>query len=299
MIEVGCFPAAFERDRRRLWALAYRMLGSTADAEDALQEVWLRLHRAESSSVENPGGWLTTVTARVCLNLLRARRGRGEGRRTDGAENEEARSVGALEAEGAGPESAVLTAEAVGAAMMVLLERLRPAERVAFVLHDVYEVPFEEVATVVGRTPTAVRQLASRARRRLRDRDAGAPRPVDRRRHRELVDAFLDASRHGRLERLVAALDPDAVLSTGSAVAAMGGPARIARGAEVASFFTGRARAARRAAVDGRPAAVWLAGSKPRVVFDFSIDGEPIARIHLSGQPDALALLDLELVGQS
>src|SRR5215213_7840144 len=203
----------FEEHRARLRAVAYRMLGSTSEAEDAVQEAWLRLVRSGAVGVENLGGWLTTVVARVCLNMLRSRRSRRE----ESLEGPLGETLGARvpdpivgRADETNPEHEALLADSVGLALLVVLETLPPAERLAFVLHDIFSVPFEEIAPIVGRSPTATRQLASRARRRVR---GAAPSPdADLTRQREVVDAFLAAARDGDFDRLVAVLDPDVVV---------------------------------------------------------------------------------------
>src|SRR6266700_999249 len=229
----------FESHRTHLRSVAYRMLGSQTDADDAVQEAWLRLSRSDTSGVENLGGWLTTVVARVCLNMLQSRRSR----------REEPLEVHEPRVEGGGPEHAALLADSVGLALLVVLDTLAPAERLAFVLHDMFAVPFDDIAPVVGRSPAATRQLASRARRRIQ---AQAPVPdADPARQRAVVDAFLAASRDGDFDALLALLDPDVVLraDTGTGV-----PVRF-RGAQAvagqAYAFAGRARFAQPALVNG------------------------------------------------
>jgi RNA polymerase sigma factor (sigma-70 family) len=212
----------FEEHRPRLRAVAYRMLGSLSEAEDAVQESWLRVSRADAGGIENMGGWLTTVVSRVCLNLLRAR----AGRREESLETHLPDPIVTPEGQ-SNPEQELLLADSVGLALLVVLETLDPAERLAFVLHDTFAVPFDEIAPIVGRTPAAARQLASRARRRVRGA-ATEELDLDRRRQREVVDAFLAASRGGDFDALLQLLDPDVVLrSDGGGVA----PTRIVRGA--------------------------------------------------------------------
>ena len=218
----------FEEHRVRLRAVAYRMLGSTSEAEDAVQEAWLRLVRSGADSVENLGGWLTTVVARVCLNMLRSRRSRRE----ESLEGPLGEPLGARvpdpivgRADETDPEHEALLADSVGLALLVVLETLSPAERLAFVLHDTFGVPFGEIAPIVGRSPAAARQLASRARRRVR---GAAPAPdADLGRQREVVDAFLAATRGGDFDALLAVLDPDVVLRADSGAA---GTSRVVRG---------------------------------------------------------------------
>src|SRR5437016_9368775 len=190
----------FESSRPRLQAVAYRMLGSLTEAEDAVQETWLRLSRSDAESIDNLGGWLTTVLSRVCLGMLRSRRTRRE----DQLELEEPELTGTT------PEEEAVLAETMGPALLLLLDTLTPGERLAFVLHDLFAVPFEDIAPIVDRSPTAARQLASRARRRVQGSDEA--HPGDRRRQQEVVEAFLAASRRGDFEALVSLLDPDAVL---------------------------------------------------------------------------------------
>src|SRR5262249_12929170 len=192
----------FEAERSHLRAVAYRMLGSLSDADDAVQESWLHLSRADTSGVENLGGWLTTVVARVCLDMLRSRKSRRE----EPLEVHDVESIGSRE-EGTDPEQEALLAESVGLALLVVLETLAPAERLGFVLHDMFDVPFDEIASIVGRSTTAARQLASRARRRVQGK--GIIPEADLALQREVVEAFLTAARAGDFEALLAVLDPD------------------------------------------------------------------------------------------
>jgi RNA polymerase sigma-70 factor (ECF subfamily) len=273
----------FEAHRPRLRAVAWRLLGSAAEADDAVQEAWLRLSRTDPASVDNLGGWLTTVVARVCLNQLRSRRTRPEEPLHD--------RLPERPAEGLGPEDQALVADAVGPALLVVLDTLSPAERVAFVLHDLFAVPFEEVAPLVGRSPAAARQLASRARRRVQGAD---PDPAaDRARQRAVVDAFLAASRNGDFQGLLALLDPEVVVRADPAAVAVGSDAEV-RGAEaVAGTFAGRARAARPALVDGVPGLVWAQGGRPRMAFAFTVAGGRITEIRLLADPGLLARVAL------
>jgi RNA polymerase sigma-70 factor (ECF subfamily) len=278
----------FEADRAHLQAVARRLLGSDGDADDAVQEAWLRLHRTDVGGVDNLTGWLTTVVGRVCLDVLRSRAARREGPWSD---RPDAVALG----EGSDPEREALLADAMGPALAVVLDALAPAERVAFVLHDVFAVPFDEIAPVVGRSPAATRQLASRARRRVQGQD-GAASP-DRARHRDVVAAFLAASRSGDLAALVALLDPDVVLGADAAAVAVGAAAEVTGAGPVAQTFAGRARAARLALVDGEPGAVWAPGGTPRVVFGFSVVGGTIVAIRLLADRetlDGLAVQPLE-----
>jgi RNA polymerase sigma factor (sigma-70 family) len=210
MDETEFLAGQFEQHRAHLRSVAYRMLGSLSEADDAVQEAWVRLSRSDAEAIENLGGWLTTVTARVCLNMLRARRTRGESPLDDLRLPDPV----VERIDGGHPEHEALLADSVGLALLVVLEQLSPAERLAFVLHDMFAMPFDEIAQLLDRTPEAARQLASRARRRVR---GGAPdEPVDRARQREVAEAFLAAARDGDLDRLVAVLDPGVLLRVDS-----------------------------------------------------------------------------------
>src|SRR6478752_5480123 len=254
----------FEAHRGRLRAMAYRMLGSVSEAEDAVQDAWLRVGRAGADDVDNLGGWLTTIVARVCLDMLRARRSRRE--RPFGPHVPE--PIVSAE-DGVDPEHEALLADSVGLALLVVLETLAPAERLAFVMHDVFSVPFDEIAPIVGRSPIAARQLASRARRRVQG--AATMPDADFTRQRAVVDAFLAASRGGDFGALLALLDPDVVLRVDGAAADMGALGGI-RGAEtVARQFAGRAQVARMALIGGAIGAVWAPSGEPRVIFSFTL----------------------------
>jgi RNA polymerase sigma factor (sigma-70 family) len=272
----------FEKDRSRLRAVAYRMLGSTSDAEDAVQETWLRLSRS-ANEVDNLGGWLTTVVSRVCLDMLRARKTRQEDPVIE-------------EASGVDPEQEMLLADSVGSALLIVLETLTPAERLAFVLHDMFAVSFDEIGPIVGRSPAASRQLASRARRRLQGTTEAKGDLATRQR---IVDAFLAASRGGDFDALLRALDPDAIMRSDATAAQMGSPEAVIGGRELAEFFNGAARAARPVLIDGVPGAAWSQGGTPRVVFEFRIADERIVGIDLIADPDVLAMLELVPVGSS
>jgi RNA polymerase sigma factor (sigma-70 family) len=279
----------FEAHRPHLRAVAYRMLGSASEADDAVQEAWLRLDRADTSEVENLGGWLTTVVARLCLDMLRARTSRRE--EPVGAHLPEPI---ASPQDGIDPEQEALLAEGIGLALLVVLDTLTPAERVAFVLHDTFAMPFDQVAAVVGRSPAAAKMLASRARRRVQG-TAAVPDP-DLTRQRAVVDAFLAASRGGDFDALLAVLDP-AVVVRADRAAVLAGADREVRGAPaVADTFSGRARLARPALVDGAAGAVWAPGGRPRVVFAFTIAGGRIVEIDLLADPERLRQLDLAVL---
>jgi RNA polymerase sigma-70 factor (ECF subfamily) len=284
----------FEENRTHLRAVAYRMLGSRTEAEDAVQEAWLRLSRTGADGVDNLAGWLTTVVARVCLDMLRVRKSRREAL----LEDEVLRK---LPGENAFERDTEL-ADGIGVALLVVLETLAPAERVAFVLHDMFDLSFDEIAPIVGRSADAARQLASRARRRVQGSPA-TPR-ADRTRAREVVTAFLEASRGGDLTALLAVLDPGVVLRADAAAvrastAAKGAPPLAAetRGATaVAEIFRGRAQAARLAIVGGAVGAVFAPGGTPRVAFAFTLNESRITGISLIADPQRLQQLEVEVV---
>ncbi len=273
----------FEENRSHLRAVAYRMLGSLDEADDAVQEAWLRLSRADTSRVDNLRGWLTTVVARVCLDMLRSRKSRRE--EPLGAE---------LPEPVPGPEHEVMLADSVGLALLVVLETLTPAERVAFVLHDLFDLPFDEIAPIVGRTPAAARQLASRGRRRVQG--GTAVRGGNHTRQREVVDAFLAASRGGELDALLALLDLDVVLRSDGAAVRVGAASEVRGAAAVAATFFGRAKGAQPALVDGSAGLVWAPGGRPRIVFAFTIEGGRIAAVDLIADPERLDRLELKLI---
>jgi RNA polymerase sigma factor (sigma-70 family) len=280
----------FEEHRRRLRAVAYRMLGSLSDADDAVQEGWLRLSRADTSEVENLGAWLTTVVARVSLNMLRSRASHPE-------EPLGARVPDPIvdSPDGTDPEHEALLADSVGLALLVVLETLSPAERLAFVLHDTFAVPFEEIARIMDRTPAATRQLASRARRRIQ---GGSAAHVERDfgRQWEVVDAFLAASRAGDFEALVAVLDPDVVVRADLGA----GGLRVTRGAEaVSGQALGYARLRldmQRALVNGSPGLVSTLDGRPFSVGDFTIRDGRIVEMTILADPERLSRLDLSLL---
>ncbi len=279
----------FEANRTHLRAVAYRMLGSIDEADDAVQEAWLRLSRSGTSGVENLGGWLTTVVARVCLDILRSRKSRREEPLATHLPDPIASREG-----GSDPEHEALLADSIGLALLVVLEKLTPAERLAFVLHDMFAVPFDEIAPIVGRSPAAARQLASRARRRVQ---GAAPVPdADLTRRREVVDAFLAASRGGDFNALVALLDPDVVLRADRAAVRAGASSEVRGAAAVAGAFSGRARFAQPALVNGAVGAVWAPGGRPRVVFGFTITRGKIVEIELLADPERLRQLDLAVL---
>ena len=279
----------FEQHRGHLRAVAYRMLGSLGEAEDAVQEAWLRLHRADTADVTNLGGWLTTVVARVSLNMLRAR----AARREQPADVHMPDPIVTRE-DGGDPEHEAVLADSVGLALQVVLGTLTPAERLAFVLHDMFAVPFEDIAEMIDRSPAAARQLASRARRRVQDA-APAPDP-DLSRQRRVVDAFLAAARGGDLDGLVAVLDPDVVLRADGG-AARTRPTVVLRGARTVA---GGAVAAQKMAPSARPAlingaagVVTVVGGRPFSVMGFTVVADRIVAIDVLYDPERMAGLDL------
>lgn len=279
----------FEADRGHLRAVAYRMLGSLGEAEDAVQETWFKLSRSDVSAVENLSGWLTTVVGRVCLDMLRSRSSRREDPLEYHVPDPVVRVV-----DGTDPEHTAELTESVGLALLVVLETLSPAERLAFVLHDMFAVSFDEIAEVVDRTPAATRQLASRARRRVRDATPAAG--PDARRQREIADAFLAASRGGDFEGLLAVLDPDVVLRAdgGRTLAAV---SKIVRGAEAviaqALMYAKFKQAALPVVVNGAPAYLSVVDGRPAVLMSFTIAGDRIVGLEILADPERLATLDL------
>jgi len=283
----------YEASRPRLRAMAYRMLGSLSDAEDAVQEGWMHASAAGAGGVANLEGWFTTIVARVCLDMLRSRKSRRE----DPLDPDEAMaSVAAAE----GPESEALLADSVGLALLVVLDTLPPAERVAFVLHDTFGLPFGEIAEITGRSPAAARQLASRARRRIQGSETDAPDSARLGRQRQVVEAFLAATRGGDLAGLIAVLDPDVVLtSDGAAVPAGGartvrGAQAVARGARASAM---RSRYGRIALVNGAPGLVMAPGGRLVVALAFTFAEDRIIGIDVIADPERLAGLDLAVLG--
>ncbi|GAA0577901.1 sigma-70 family RNA polymerase sigma factor [Streptomyces crystallinus] len=278
----------FEENRSHLRAVAYRMLGSLTEADDAVQEAWLRLSRADTDEIENLVGWLTTIVGRVCLDMLRSRRARRE----DPLEAQVTEP--ALDPEdGADPEHQALLADSVGLALLVVLETLDPAERLAFVLHDMFAVPFEEIAPIVDRSPAAARQLASRARRRVQG--VNTPPTPDLTRQRQVVEAFLSAARGGDFDALVAVLDPDVVARSDAAEApsVLRGAATVARQALTFAQF---AKSAEPALVDGSPGVVADRGKATFRVMSFGFSDSAITEIEVIGDPARLGALDLVLL---
>jgi RNA polymerase sigma-70 factor (ECF subfamily) len=275
-----------------LQAVAYRLLGSASEADDAVQEAWLRLSHSDTREVENLSGWLTTVVSRVCLDMLRSRRSRRE---------EPLAQDGEFIPDAADPAHEAMLAESVGLAMLAVLQRLAPPERVAFVLHDVFGVSFDEIAGIVGRSPVAARQLASRGRRRVQGAsDDGRAEEVAR--QGDIVDAFLRAARGGDFQALLAVLDPDVVLRSDDAALRMGvrsgflTPSEFHGAQAVAERFAGAAQTAQLALIDGLPGAVWAPGGTPRVVFAFTIRDDRVVEIELAADAERLSRLRIEIL---
>jgi RNA polymerase sigma factor (sigma-70 family) len=282
----------FEEHRRHLRAVAYRMLGSLTEADDAVQEAWLRLSRQEAAAIENLGGWLTTVVARICLNVLKARRSRREEligvRLPDPVVSPE---------DELDPEQEALLADSVGLALLVVLETLEPAERLAFVLHDMFALPFDEIAPIVGRSSTAARQLASRARRRVQG--AAPVSDVDLATQREAIDAFIAAAREGDFEALIAVLDPDVVLraDVGAPPAGMSGEVRGAETvARAALSFSRLDLYVQPALINGAAGTVSIRDGKPFSVAGFTVRGGRITEIDILADPDRFRRLDLTIL---
>jgi len=285
----------FQENRPHLRAVAYRILGSNGEADDAVQEAWLRLTRSDTQAIENLGGWLTTVVARVCLDMLRSRKTRGE----------EPLQENVLEipqnSHAPNPADEALLADSVGSALLVVLRTLTPAERIAFVLHDLFNLPFGEIAPIVGRSEAAVRQLASRARRRVQ---GGGERREDEEKKREIVSAFLTASREGNFDALLQLLDPeirlyadDTTVKMTAANQGKGAPpfqSEMGDNRAIAEAFKGRAVGAQLALINGSVGTTWIGGGKPRLAFLFSIENGKIAEINVVMDPEDLEAMRIE-----
>jgi RNA polymerase sigma-70 factor, ECF subfamily len=293
MTETDVLVAGFEQNRPRLRAVAYQMLGSLAEADDAVQETWLRVSRAGASGVDNFGAWLTTIIGRVCLNVLRSRRSRPE------------QPVGVhvpdpiiSRVDGMSPEDEAMLADSVGLAMQVVLDTLSPAERLAFVLHDMFSLSFEEIGPIVGRSTATTRQLASRARRRVQGAEIPVPDP-DLGRQRAAVDAFFAAARQGDLDALVAVLAPDVVLRGDGGTARAEGSA-VVRGARAvgsqAILFEQPDVQLRPVLVNGLAGAVVNVSGQPFAVMGFTVADGAIVQIHIMADPDRISRLDLTML---
>jgi RNA polymerase sigma-70 factor (ECF subfamily) len=289
MTERDWLTEQFEVNRGHLRMVAYRMLGSQAEAEDAVQEAWLRLNRSDTRDVENLAGWLTTVVARVSLDMLRTRKSRREDAIGDVPPAAMERN-----GEGTSPEHEALMADAVGPALLLVLDRLTPAERLAFVLHDLFGVPFDEIAVILDRSPDAARQLASRARRRVRG--ASPTEEADRERQHEIVNAFLRASRAGNFEELLKVLDPDVVVRADATAVKMGSEPEIRGATAVLNTFLGRAVGARSAIINGLAGAAWAPGGKLRALISFTVADGKVVAIDLIADSERFDQLDVELL---
>ena len=320
MEERNWLAGQFEENRTHLKRVAFRMLGSASEADDAVQEAWLRLSRSDAGVIDNLAGWLTTVVARICLDMLRSHKARRE-ESLHLAGPSQIADTGAAD-----PERDATLADSIGPALLVVLDMLAPPERVAFVLHDMFGMPFEEIAPIIGRSQAASRQLASRARRRVRGSPEGAPArgsPTDRRggagaqraraetdssggraeasdgsnrTERRIVDAFLAASRDGDFEALLSLLDPECVLRADDFASLMGAPKPINGGRNVADFFNGKAAAAVRATIGGVAGAAWAPNGKVRVAFSFTFRDERIVDIELIADRKRLQQLGVVLM---
>ncbi|WP_409345363.1 sigma-70 family RNA polymerase sigma factor [Paenibacillus sp. MBLB4367] len=289
MSEYTGLAERFETHRNHLQAVAYRMLGSLSEAEDAVQESWLRLNRSDTSDIGNLGGWLTTVVSRVCLDMLRSRKSRCE----ESIETALPEKL-ASNKEGSDPEKEALLAESVGLALLVVLDTLNPAERVTFVLHDIFAMSFTEIAPITGKSEVALRQLASRARRRVQGAGKVAGSLTDLARNRKIIDAFLAAAHAGDFDKLVAALDPDVVLRDDRQT----GASRVTRGAiALAKQVSGRAQAAQSALVNGSVGVIAAPRGRLAYVLQFTIRNGKITEVDLISDPSRIRRLDLAVLG--
>jgi RNA polymerase sigma factor (sigma-70 family) len=285
MDELDVLAERFEAHRPRLRAVAYRTLGSVGEADDAVQETWLRLSRSDPGRIENLGGWLTTVVARVCLNMLQARRDEPVGMHLP--------ETAVSDADGIDPETQALLADSIGPALLVILHTLAPAERLAFVLHDMFAVPFDDIAPIVGRSPAAVRQLASRARRRIQ---GAAPHlGTDLTRQRAIADAFLAAARSGDFDALLGALDPDVVVRSNGAEISVRGAVAVAARAVTGLRF---AQVSLPALINGAVGVIQAAEGRPISLIAFTITGAKIVAIDLIDNPGRIAEADLAILGR-
>jgi RNA polymerase sigma factor (sigma-70 family) len=280
----------FEANRPHLRAVAFRILGNVEDADDALQEAWLRLSTTDVSDIENLAGWLTTVVSRVGLNTLRSRQRRPTESIDASADVDHSSLRTAVT-----PEDQAILADSMGYALLVVLDSLTPAERISLVLHDMFSVSFEEIAGILGKSAEACRQLASRARRRVRRAEDPTS---DRERQRQVVDAFLAAARKGDFEALLCLLSPDVELLSDSAAIAMGSPTKLVGPHDVAARFSGGAQAARTALLDGLAGLVWSQGGTPKVAFDFTVVEGQVTKIEMIGDQDVLEEIDIEFLGR-
>jgi RNA polymerase sigma factor (sigma-70 family) len=286
--EAGPLADRFEVDRPHLRAVAFRILGNVEDADDALQEAWLRLSTTDVGDIGNLTGWLTTVVSRICLNSLRNRQ-----RRPSVSIEDATGDVLFPVASAVTPEEQALLADSMGSALLVVLDRLNPAERISFVLHDLFSLSFDEIAGILGKSAEACRQLASRARRRVRIEEEPASDPP---RQHLIVDAFLAAAKSGDLQMLLSLLSPDVELVADAAAIAMGAPGCLVGPVDVAGRFSGGAKAARPARLDGLAGLVWAQGGNTRVAFEFTVVGDKVTRIEMVADPDVLGEIDIEVL---
>jgi len=270
--------------------VAFRILGNAEDADDALQEAWLRLSTKDAGDIANLAGWLTTVVSRICLNTLRTRQRRPSESIDDSANVERFSGRNAVT-----PEDQVILADSMGLALLIVLDTLTPAERISFVLHDMFSVSYEEIAAILGKSPLACRQLASRARRRVRTAE---DRTSDPQRQREIVDAFLAAAKTGDFQMLLSLLSPDVELVADPAAITMGAPTSLVGSNDVASMFTGRAKGARTALLDGLAGMVWAQGGTPKVAFDFTVVAGKVTKIEMIADEDVLGEMQIEFLGR-
>ena len=305
MTEHNWLTERFEENRPRLRGVAYRMLGSLSEAEDAVQEAWLRLNDIDAATIENLGGWLTTVVSRVCLDMLRGRKSRRE--ESMGAQVSEPRVV---RGEGANPESEAVLADSVGVALLVVLNTLTPAERLVFVLHDLFGMPFDEIGPIIGRSPGAAKQLASRARRRVRG--SAAPLDADKARQREVVEAFLKAARAGDIDALLTVLDPDAVIRIDAAARTDGvvridappeevGQPREVKGAamwvrQMVALSRGLRFGVQTALIDGSVGLIFAPRGKLVRALMFTVENAKVTRVEAVGDPARLRGLDIAVL---
>ena len=293
MTETEHLGQLFESERDHLCAVAYRMLGSATEADDAVQETWLRLNCSDAAAIENLSGWLTTVIARVCLDMLRSRKSRRE----ESLDSQLTEPV-AESSQGTNPEQEALLADSVGVALLVVLDTLTPPERLAFVMHDIFDVSFDEIASIIGRSPQAARQLASRARRRVRGADR--VQPVELNRQRKVVDAFLAALRAGDFEGLLAVLDPDVVVRA-DVVGRPGAPTEVrgaANWAKGAIAYSRLIRFVQPALVNDSPGLVFASRGRLSRVLTFKIVGERIVEFEVIANPERLLQLDVSVFGE-
>jgi RNA polymerase sigma factor (sigma-70 family) len=288
--QTGLLAEQFEANRRHLRTVAYRILGNIEDCDDALQEAWLRFSTADVGAIENLTGWLTTVVSRICLNILRSRQRRPSEPVDDTADVERSTLRPAVT-----PEDQAVLADSMGQALLVVLDRLSPAGRISFVLHELFSVPFDEIAEILGKSPEACRQLASRARRRVRIAEDPA---ADPQRQKEIVTAFLSAAKSGDFQKLLSLLSPDVELVADPAAVAIGAPAALAGPHDVAARFSGGAKAARAALLDGFAGLVWSQGGTPKVAFDFTVEAGKVTRIEMIADVDVLEEIEVDFLAR-